>query len=184
MENGLRQLGPEQLRAALSNFLPKDASAAEQTRAIEVGLQSPAGQAMRDAMARWIVDSIVPVERLVPQAYENWRPPVRDAMMFVVAHLSPARLAPKLVEQLELPLNTSAEVRLLRLIAKVPGLQNLGQVIARNQHLRPALRNALARLENGIRDVRPEGVIAIIRQELGPRVEKYGVKIKLPYFYA
>ncbi len=177
IEAGLRQLAPEQLRDALSNFLPKGASAAEQTRAIEAGLRSPAGQAMRDTMARWIVDEIVPVERLVPQAYIKWRPPVRDAMMFVVARLSPARLAPKLLEQLELPSDTSAEVRLLRLIAKVPGLQKLGQVIARNQHLRPALRNALERLENGIRDVRPEDVVAIIRRELGPRIEKYDVKI-------
>ena len=177
IENGLRQLAPEQLRAALANFLPKGATAAEQTSAIEAGLRSPAGQAMRDAMARWIVDEIVPVDRLVPKAYENWRPPVRDAMMFVVARLSPARLAPKLLEQLELPLKTTAEERLLRLIAKVPGLQKLGQVIARNQHLRPALRNALERLENGIRDVRPEDVVAIIRQELGPRVEKYAVEI-------
>jgi len=177
IEDSSRQPGPEQLRAALTNFLPKGATAAEQTRAIEAGLRSPAGEAMRDTMARWIVDSIVPVERLVPQPYLAWRPPVRDAMMFVVAHLSPARLAPKLLEQLELPLTTTAEQRLLRLIAKVPGLQKLGQVIARNQHLRPALRNALARLENGIRDVRPEDVGAIIRQELGRRLEKYSVKI-------
>jgi ubiquinone biosynthesis protein len=177
IEDGLRQLAPEQLRAALANFLPKNATAVEQIRAIEAGLRSPAGQAMRDAMARWIVDSIVPVDRLVPQAYEKWRPPVRDAMMFVVARLSPARLAPKLFEQLELAPKTTAEERLLRLIAKVPGLQKLGQVIARNQHLRPALRNALARLENGIRDVRPEEVVAIIRKELGARVEKYSVKI-------
>ena len=177
IEDGLGQLAPEQLRSALAGFLPKDATAAEQTRAIEAGLRSPVGQAMRDAMARWIVDSIVPVERLVPQPYLKWRPPVRDAMMFVVARLSPARLAPKLLEQLELPLKTAAEERLLRLIAKVPGLQKLGQVIARNQHLRPALRNALARLENGIRDVRHEDVTAIIRQELGPRIEKYSVEI-------
>src|ERR1700690_2869560 len=171
------QPGPEQLRAALANFLPKGASPAEQISAIEAGLRSPMGQSMRDAMAKWIVDAIIPVDRLVPKAYENWRPPVRDAMMFVVAHLSPARLAPKLVEQLELPPGTTGEQRLLRLIAKVPGLQKLGQVIARNQHLRPALRNALARLENGIRDVRPQDVVTIIRRELGPRVEKYSVKI-------
>ena len=177
IEDSLRQMAPVQLRAALANFLPKGATAAEQVCAIEAGLRSPAGQAMRDTMARWIVDEIVPVERLVPQAYLKWRPPVRDAMMFVVARLSPARLAPKLLEQLELPLDTSAEVRLLRLIAKVPGLQKLGQVIARNQHLRPALRNALERLENGIRDVRPEDVVAIIHRELGPRVEKYKVQI-------
>ena len=157
IEAGLRQLPPEQLRAALANFLPQAATAAERISAIEAVLRSPAGQSVRDAMAQWIVDGIVPVDRLVPEAYVKWRPPVRDAMMFVVARLSPARLAPKLLEQLELPEKTSAEARLLRLIAKVPGLQKLGQVIARNQHLRPALRNALARLENGIRDVQAGG---------------------------
>jgi ubiquinone biosynthesis protein len=177
IEDGFQKLAPEQLRSAFAAFLPKDATPAEQTLAIETGLRSPAGAALRDTMAKWIVDEIVPVERLVPKAYAEWRPPVRDAMMFVVARLSPARLAPKLLEQLDLPVKTSAEVRLLRLIAKVPGLQKLGQVIARNRNLRPALRNALARLENGIRDVRPEDVVAIIRQELGPRVEKYAVRI-------
>ena len=174
---GFGQLAPEQLRAMLENFLPQGATAAEKVAAIETGLQSPAGESLRDAMARWIVDEIVPVERLVPEAYANWRPPVRDAMMFVVARLSPARLAPKLLEQIELPAGTPAEVRLLRLIAKVPGLQKLGQVIARNQHLHPALRKALARLENGIRDVRPEDIRAIIQRELGQKIETYAVKI-------
>ena len=79
---------PSTFRAALANFVPKDAPASEQIAAIEAGLRSPAGKAMRDTMAQWIVDSIVPVARLVPQAYENWRPPVRDAMMFVVAVFS------------------------------------------------------------------------------------------------
>src|SRR5579863_2114103 len=160
IETALRQLNPEQLRTTLAGFLPKDASRATKIEIIEAALHSPTGQALREAMANWIVDEVVPVERLVPQAYLKWRPPVRDAMMFVVAHLSPARLAPKLVEQLDLPTKTSPEDRLLRLIAKVPGLQKLGQVIARNQHLRPALRTALARLENGIRDVKPEDILA------------------------
>jgi ubiquinone biosynthesis protein len=177
IDGGLSQPAPKQLRAALAPFLPKRATKAEKISAIETALQSPLGASLREAMARWIVDDIVPVTRLVPQAYLKWRPPVRDAMIFVVAHLSPARLAPKLLEQLELPKSTSAESRLLRLIAKVPGLQKLGQVIARNQHLRPALRNALARLENGIRDVRPEDIVAIIRRELGARIHKYSVTI-------
>src|SRR5438270_12540494 len=177
IEAGLRQLATEQLRSALADFLPKDATASERISVIEAQLRSPAGQSLRDAMARWIVDAIVPVAALVPEAYLKWRPPVRDAMMFVVARLSPARLAPKLLEQLELPLKTPPEVRLLRLIAKVPGLQKLGQVIARNEHLRPALRNALIRLENGIRDVQPEDIRAIIHKELGPRLETFGVEI-------
>ncbi|MGH9643762.1 MAG: hypothetical protein ACRD3Q_15240, partial [Terriglobales bacterium] len=95
---GLGQLAPDSLRTALESFFPKDASSAEKVAAIEAALRSPAGQAMRETMARWIVDEIVPVGALVPASYENWRPPVRDAMMFVVTRLSPARLAPKLLE--------------------------------------------------------------------------------------
>src|SRR5205807_2629202 len=174
---GISQLTPKPLRAAVANFLPKSGSRAERISTIEAGLRSLAGQSLRDAMAEWIDDEIVPVKRLVPEAYENWRAPVREAMIFVVAHLSPARLAPKVLEQLELPKRTSAEARLLRLIAKVPGLQKLGQVIARNQHLRPALRNALAKLENGIRDVRPEDVRAIIQKNLGPQLNRFAVEI-------
>ena len=177
LEAGLHRLSPSQLRAAVANFLPKGGTTAERVAAVEAALRSPLGQSLRDAMARWIVDEVVPVERLVPEAYLKWRPPVRDSMMFVVSRLSPQRLAPKLLEQLELPENTSAEQRLWLLIAKVPGLQKLGQVIARNQHLRPALRNALARLENGIRDVKPEDMRAIIHRELGTRLEKYEVEI-------
>lgn len=173
---GFGQLAPEQLRAALENLLPPG-STAERVSAIESGLRSPVGESLREAMARWIVDEIVPVESLVPESYLKWRPPVRDAMMYVVAHLSPQRLAPKLLEQIELPANTAAEVRLLRLIAKVPGLQKLGQVIARNQHLRPALRTALAKLENGIRDVNPEDIGDIIEQRLGARLKKFEVRI-------
>jgi len=174
---GLGTVAPSQLREAINQFLPANATAAEKIATIEVGLQSPLGQSLREAMAKWIVDEIVPVNALVPEAYLKWRPPVRDAMMFVVTRLSPARLAPKLLEQLDLPPSTPAEKRLLCLIAKVPGLQKLGQVIARNQHLRPALRKALTKLENGIRDVNPDDVCRIVQQELGDKVSKYSVQI-------
>jgi len=173
----LGQFAPDQLRSIVQNFLPAGATSAEKISAIEAGLQSPIGQTLREAMAKWIVDETVPVGRLVPDAYIKWRAPVRDAMVFVVTRLSPGRLAPKLLEQLELPAKTTAEARLLRLIAKVPGLQKLGQVIARNQHLRPALRSALARLENGIRDVEPEEIRRIVERNLGPKMKTYAVEI-------
>ncbi len=167
----------EQLRTRLSESLPKGASRAEKIAAVEAVLLSPMDQSLCNAMARWIVDQNVPVKKLVPAAYEKWRSPVRDSMMFVVQWLSAARLAPKLVEQLEISERTSVEDRLLLLIAKVPGLQKLGQVIARNQNLRPALRKALARLENGIRDVSLGEIRAVIQKELGPRLQKYKVEI-------
>lgn len=174
---GLAQLPAQQLRAVLQSYFPPGTTTQEKINSIETALRSPAGQSIRDAMARWIVDGIVPVEKLVPKRYLHWRPPVRDSMMFVVARLSPARLAPKLLEQIELPLETPPEVRLLRLIAKVPGLQKLGQVIARNQHLHPALRNALAKLENGIRDVDPEQIRSLVLKALGRKAKTFDVKV-------
>jgi ubiquinone biosynthesis protein len=174
---GFGQLTPDSLRATLENFLPKEATGDQKVATIEAALNSPAGQAMRETMARWIVDEIVPVGTLVPEAYIKWRPPVRDAMTFVVTRLSAARLAPKLLEQIDLPRDTPAETRLLYLIAKVPGLQKLGQVIARNQRLSAALRKALAKLENGIRDVKPDDVRAIIQRELSGPIKAYDVKI-------
>src|SRR5581483_10887214 len=102
---GFGQLAPDQMRTALKNFLPVG-STAERVSTIEATLRSPVGRSLREAMARWIVDEIVPVEALVPESYLRWRAPVREAMMYVVAHLSPGRLAPKLLEQLELPAET------------------------------------------------------------------------------
>ena len=174
----LRELEPEQLHQALTSVLPANATAAARAGAIEDVLRSRAGRLLRDKMGKWIVEKLVPVEALVPQAYAQWRPPVRDAMLFVVSHLSAARLAPKLLEQLELPPKTRPEERLLRLIAKVPGLQKLGQVLARNRHLRPSMREALSELENGIHDVKAEDVRAIIQHELGPRLQSHAVVIK------
>lgn len=174
---GFHQLAPEQLRNSLESFLPKDAPREQKVSAIETGLNSPMGPALRESMAQWIVDEIVPVEALVPEAYLKWRSPVHDSMVFVVTHLSAGRLSPKLLEQIELPSNTPPETRLLRLIAKVPGLQKLGQVIARNRHLRPALRRALIRLENGIRDVTPADVRRIVGRELGSRMQQFSIQV-------
>ena len=132
---------------------------------------------LRAALANWIVDTIVPANRLVPKAYLHWLPAVRDCMVYVVTHLSAERLAPKIVEQLELPKRTRAETRLLRLISRVPGLQKLGQVLARNRHLSPALHNALVGLESSIRDISAREVKRIIAQELGDWMRRFDVRL-------
>src|SRR5579871_1971491 len=95
----LQSASPEQLRAAFLSLLPPVATREQKVAAVQGLLESPAGRALRSSMGKWIVDLLVPVEHLVPEAYATWRPPVRDAMLFVVEHLSDARLAPKLLEQ-------------------------------------------------------------------------------------
>ncbi len=168
---------PAQLLPALFSDLPF----ADRVQSIYSALESPEGRLLRETMARWTI-GFLPVEKLVPENYAAWRPVVQDAMFFVASNLSSARLAPKLVEQFDLPPDTPPEQRLLRLIARVPGLQKLGQVLARNRHLHPDLREALSELENGISDVNSEDIRAIIFEELGDRLQTYSVQAEPKIF--
>jgi ubiquinone biosynthesis protein len=168
---------PSALRDALDAFLPAEASPEERVALVAAALRGEHGTALRAFLGEWIVEKAVPVRGLVPDSYRNWRPVVRDAMLFVINHLSAERLAPKLLEQVALSSTMRPERRLLRLISTVPGLQKLGQVLARNRNLRPGLRRALTALENGIHDVEARDVALIVRKELGGRVEKFDVRI-------
>ena len=128
------------------------------------------------------ISQILPVEALVPEVYKQWRPLVRDAIALVFSHLSQARLAPKLAEQLVLPPDTPPEVRLLRLIEKMPGLQKLGQVLARNQHLDPSLREQLSKLENGITGADLNEIRSTIVSELRQKLEDHAVELDTVIF--
>jgi len=130
----------------------------------------------RNGIGQWIAE-LVPVETLVIDQYRKWRPLVRDSLQFVFTHLSEERLRTKISEQLTLPASTPPEARLLQLISKMPGLQKLGQVLARNRRLSPALRNALSGLENGMCDITHAEIRAIVVEELGPRIQEYGVEL-------
>jgi ubiquinone biosynthesis protein len=178
-ERGLQGFTPEQLQAA---FLSAHPTSSARIAAIEALLRGPAGRSVREQIGHWVIQRL-PAEELVPDRYAHWRPLVQDAMLFMFLHLSIERLAPKLVEQIELPADTPTGKRLLQLIAKVPGLQKLGQVLARNRHLLPALRRALTELENGISDMNPEQVRAIIVEELGSRLEANAVKVEPEIFF-
>lgn len=158
----------------LQAFLRADVDAGERLRMMSLALASPAGPKVKESLARWIAETLAV---LVPLSSAKWQTLVQDAMYFVVTHLSDARLAPKLVEQLSLPRWAPPERRLLRLISQVPGLQKLGQVLARNRSLQPSLRHALSRLENGIRDMRLPELRAIVDSQLAGKLNSYSVKI-------
>jgi len=164
------------LKDALEPFLRSYKTTAARINAVEGVLASEGGKFWRDELGKWTV-RMVPVDLLVPEEYQQWRPLVRDAMRFVVSHLSASRLAPKVVEQMELAADTPPEARLLRFIAKVPGLQKIGQVLARNRKLDPRVRRALSELENGISDVGISEIRAIILRQLRPELAKYAVEI-------
>ncbi len=130
----------------------------------------------RAQIGGWI-SRIIPIETLVPDEAARWRPLVLDAIQFVFSHLSDDRLAAKIAGQSELPADTPPEQRLIRLISRMPALQKIGQVLARNRRLSPALRSALIELENGMSDVTIGEIRALIVEQLGPRLEEYEVKM-------
>src|SRR5262249_28969376 len=99
------------------------------------------------------VSRLVPVEFLVPQPARKWRPPVADAFQHVCPHPRPARLSAQSGAQMQLRPDTPPARRVLLLISPMPGLQKIGQVLARTRRLSPALRAALTELENGMSDV-------------------------------
>ena len=178
-EQNLQGVTPEQLQ---SLFLSAYPTSSARVSAIESLLHSSSGSSLRKKIGHWVIERL-PAEELVPDKYARWRPLVQDAMLFMFLHLSIERLAPKLVEQIELPSTTPTGARLLKLIAKVPGLQKLGQVLARNRHLLPRLRAALTELENGISDMNADQVRSIVIEQLGPRLEDSDVKIRPGIFF-
>ena len=178
-QSALLLLTPEQLQAA---FFSAYKTHGERVASVSKLLRTPAGPLLRERIGRWVIQRL-PAEELVPEKYAHWRPLVQDAMLFMFLNLSVERLAPKLVEQVELAAHTPTGERLLKLIAKVPGLQKLGQVLARNRHLLPALRRALTELENGISDMNPAQVRTIIRQELGQRLNAHRVRLRRGVFF-
>ncbi len=152
------------------------APTAEKIGLIRELLASPAGQEWRRQAGEWVT-GLAPLDTLVPESARQWRPLVADALQFFFSRLSDARLAAKIAEQIEMAADTPPERRLILLISKMPGLQKIGQVLARNRRLAPALRRELTRLENGMSDMSPEEVRGRIEAELGGRLAQYQVEL-------
>jgi ubiquinone biosynthesis protein len=173
----LGQLPKEQLAALLALETDQGVNADALGKRVQAILDEIDWTAHRKELGN-MISTLLPIEQLVPECYADWRPIVSDAVSFIGTRLSSQRLIPKLIEQLLLAEDTTLEQRLILFIAKMPSLQKLGQVIARNRNLDPAFRSALSKLENEIRDVEPEQIKIIIQQQLGPLLKKHKVEIK------
>ncbi len=130
----------------------------------------------RGEIGAWI-DRLLPIGNLVPESALRWRPLIQDAIRYVFTHLDEKRLQAKIGEQMMLPFDTPTEKRLLLLISRMPGLQKVGQVLARNRRIPAKLRDALTELENGLSDVTAAEIRAIIQERLAERLDDYAVQI-------
>lgn len=120
---------------------------------------------------------LIPVQQLVPPVYEKYCQMVMDAAEVILKLLSGERLRIKLVEQMMLPLDASLQERLLTLITRMPTLQKIGQIIARNRNLDPEFRKRLQKLENSIKDATYEAIFECVHRELKSQISKYKIKL-------
>ncbi len=125
-----------------------------------------------------ILELLVHQSRVLDMIPEKWGaiwiPIVHDAMIYFMGHLSDDRLLDKLVGLALLPPNTSRGDYLIEFVSRVPSLQKMGQILARNPDLAPEYRQALQGLESGIRTMSGEEMVQFITADIGkPQIDKY-----------
>jgi len=178
----LKQLfNDKQLLDIKKLLLQGEGSVSERKRAVQKLLKDFDWDAYRVQLGRLLAEQL-PIEQLVPDTYKEWQPVVREAVTYLGGHLSIKRLLPKLLDQMLLPETTTLEKRLLHFVAQMPSLQKLGQVIARNPNLLPALRAELTCLEDDIHDVSYTEIRERIEQQLEARLATGQVQMEATLF--
>jgi ubiquinone biosynthesis protein len=114
---------------------------------------------------------------IVPDCYAEFRPIVADGLTFFLRHLSPPRLAEAFGAQADLPADASLPRRLVVFLHACPALHKIGQVLARNRHLDPQLRQHLQQLESLEPRTPPEEWRPALLRELAPALEPYRIRV-------
>lgn len=131
--------------------------------------------AFREKASRALVQALRPGD-ILPAAYADYRAIVSDGIGFLFARLSLPRAAALAADQILLEPETPARERLVALARSVPTLQKLGQIIARNRHLDPALRSLLSTLESSAGGEDPEAVRERVHREIANYLVPYQIR--------
>ena len=118
------------------------------------------------------------VLQMIPEKWGTlWIPIIHDALLYFLDHLSDDRLLDKLVSLAYLPPSSTRGEYLKEFVSKVPSLQKLGQILARNPDLSADYRKSLQDLENGIHTMTRDELVKFITDDVGqPNIEKFQVQ--------
>jgi ubiquinone biosynthesis protein len=117
-------------------------------------------------------------ETAIPASLGRFAPLVRDGIEFFLSQISSIRLRKVLVSLSSLRDSEEPGERLLRLALRFPTLHKLGQVIARNPHLDPAVKKWLVGLEQGSYGTDPYGQVRFIRRQLEDFATEYDIDLQ------
>ncbi len=127
-------------------------------------------------LAQEIVTRTKPHEA-IPDVYARYRTVVRDGIAFFLSQASPERLVQVALDQLSLDPDTDIQKRLLELAKRFATLHKLGQLIARNPNIDPAVRKWLVHLENGAYGTPYDKIAAQIERQLEKAGDRAQVQI-------
>jgi ubiquinone biosynthesis protein len=130
----------------------------------------------RDQAAKMLAD-IIDGAGIIPDAYHAYRRVVRDGILHFISMLPTRRLAGLLAHQACLDEQADAGERLLELAKQAPTLHKLGQMIARNRHVDPRVREWLIQLENGSYGTDAAGLSRMIEDELGSDLCRFSIRM-------
>jgi ubiquinone biosynthesis protein len=105
---------------------------------------------------------------MIPQKWGSaWYPIVHDALLYFLDHLPEDRFQEKLVNLANLRPENQRGQYLSAFVSKIPSLQKIGQILARNPDLAPDYREALQRLENSIQTTSRDELVQFIAKDVG-----------------
>lgn len=116
------------------------------------------------------------VQPLLCAEYAQFARPVSEALVVFLSGLPLPAQEEILAAQAALPSTTPTSERVRRLAQQCPVLHKVGQALARDRRLDPALRRELSALETLPPSVPPQAIRAALAQELGP-LERLGVRL-------
>ena len=119
---------------------------------------------MMDALA------LPDLAHLLPAEYAGYRPLVAAAGPFFLSRLPESRQREILLTQALLPGGPAAPVRIVALLRQCPTLHKLGQLLARDRRLAPALRRHLRRLESLPPTTAIEDIAPLLHAALGAKL--------------
>ena len=175
----LMQLDPESRQIVLqvvqqsSVQEPPDISK-KQVREILDGVDWNKGQVLEQLVHRSQVLDMVP-----GKTRDLWLPIVHDALIFFLGHLSEDRLFEHIWNLAQMPPESPRGERILKFSSKVPTLQKIGQILARNEFIPLDIKKSLQALENSIRTTTRDQLVKFITQDLGSeRVAQYQLEFE------
>jgi ubiquinone biosynthesis protein len=116
-------------------------------------------------VAREVIERTRP-QQAIPEVYGHYRLVVRDGIEFFLSQVSCQRLIDIVISQLQLKSGVDTKERLVELAKRIPTLHKLGQIIARNPNIDPAVKKWLVQLENGRYGTPLEGILRRIDGQL------------------